>query len=287
MAVSQAIANLRSRCRRQEAVAQFGKLLYRRLAVGPLPEWTHGIHVHSWHSRHSTHSAFCIAWPVCRNQWLWRMAKEDATEKAAEGHVWSRLVIFGHVQPQNPSATCSFSSSSSILRTSQRHDIFHNFKNLPALQSLADRPRSSSPSKLAESGGGGSSLPALQSRVGPSIQPVALESRKRAPRRRVAFCRLLSCLGTQLCPKFSKMVVFGCLRLRLVVSGRSQKSPGSAHPESRIQNPDSSNPQIHHSSPRSSLQVVVFQIVHVFLVHSVVQFGSALPSRFPCGTYIA
>jgi len=101
------------------------------------------------------------------------VAKEDATEKAADGHVWSslvmfpsgflfasnmtipkisktghvwsRLVIFGHVQAQNPSTTCSFSSSSSILRTSQRHDIFQNFKNLPALQSLAGRPYSSLP----------------------------------------------------------------------------------------------------------------------------------------------
>jgi hypothetical protein len=133
--VSQARENLRSRCRRQEAVAQFGKLLYRRLAVGPLPEWPHRIHIHSWHSRHSTHSAFCIAWPVCRNQWHWRMAKEDATEKAAEGHVWSRLVIFGHLW------SCSASESFSDLFVLvlvlvldsphlPGHDIFQNFKNL-------------------------------------------------------------------------------------------------------------------------------------------------------------
>jgi hypothetical protein len=42
---------------------------------------------------------------------------------AAEGHLWSRLVIFGNVQPQNPSVTCScsFSSSSSISAAPQRH----------------------------------------------------------------------------------------------------------------------------------------------------------------------
>jgi len=160
-----------------------------------------------------------IAWPVLSTQWHWRPAEmitlRDGAITAAEGHLWSRLVIFGHVVFRQ---RASFQNRSP---TSQQHDIFQNFKNLSSCLPSKARTNAKLLANVRRR------RRVASCRLLPAPQSPAGHTRTRRSKNRRRRVRSTA----QLSSKFSKVVVFGCLRLRLVVSGRLQKS--------RIQQPGS------------------------------------------------
>jgi hypothetical protein len=180
-----------------------------------------------------------IAWPVLSTQWHWTPAKRitlrDGAISAAEGHLWSRLVIFGHVVLCQQS---SFQKPGS--RIQNQHDIFQNFKNLSScLPSKARtnakllvnvrRRRRVAFCRL---------LPALQSPAGHT------RTRRRKNRRRRV--RSTAHNFPQNFQKWLCLAAFGCVWL----CRGACKSP-----ESSNQNPDSTNP-----SPQPSAHYALFTL---------------------------